>query len=197
MGNPNSKHVSKHWGTDWFGHPKAGPAWQLQSWTVLARDPKHPHKCEPWMVGYALGKFEGANHEAEKLVFRLLPGHYWNDLQRLDQLAEPLAIRTSQRARPTNDDIRRLAKIVYEIDEIKKATNWDLDVTDPGARQWGDMNHDDALRVANAIQRVQSFARFLFSVSYPCAPTEDPNQGAFDDTPPPSSGGLFGFLSGL
>ncbi|CAE7387153.1 unnamed protein product [Symbiodinium natans] len=60
---------------------------------------------------------------------------------------------------------------------------WDTDMTDQGARMWGELAHDEALRIADApahaIRRVQSFGRFLFSVAYPCAPTE----AAYD--PPP------------
>eukprot|EP00439_Symbiodinium_sp_Y106_P079389 s87_g18.t1 len=37
-----------------IGKPKTGPAWKLQSWDIHARD-----KCEPWLIGYALGKFRG------------------------------------------------------------------------------------------------------------------------------------------
>lgn len=157
-----------------IGKPKTGPAWRLQSWDIHARD-----KCEPWLIGYALGKFRGANQEAQRLVFRLLPGPYWSLLQRLDQLAEPLAIRTAKGERPTNDDIRRLANVMYETDQIKRGSMWDTDMTDQGARMWGELAHDEALRIAHAIRRVQSFGRFLFSVSFPCAPTE----GAYDAPP--------------
>ncbi|CAE7810298.1 unnamed protein product [Symbiodinium sp. CCMP2456] len=165
-----------------IGKPKAGPAWRLQSWDIHARD-----KCEPWLIGYALGKFRGANQEAQRLVFRLLPGPYWSLLQRLDQLAEPLAIRTANGERPTNDDIRRLANVMYETDQIKRGSMWDTDMTDQGARMWGELAHDEALRIAHAIRRVQSFGRFLFSVSFPCAPTE----GAYDLPPTKSMAQYF------
>ncbi|CAE7396192.1 unnamed protein product, partial [Symbiodinium necroappetens] len=125
-----------------IGKPKTGPAWRLQSWDIHARD-----KCEPWLIGYALGKFRGANQEAQRLVFRLLPGPYWSLLQRLDQLAEPLAIRTAKGERPTNDDIRRLANVMYETDQIKRGSMWDTDMTDQGARMWGELAHDEALRI--------------------------------------------------
>ncbi|CAK9085519.1 unnamed protein product [Durusdinium trenchii] len=160
-----------------LGVPKHGPVWKLQSWDILARD-----ECDPWLIGYALGKFKGANQEAEKLTFRLMPGPYWGLLQKLDKLTEPLAVRSSMGKMPTNDDMRRLANVMTSIDEIKQGSMWDTDMTDQGARMWGELSHDEALRIAHAIRRVQSFAHFLFSVAYPCAPTE----AAYDPNPNPS-----------
>lgn len=160
-----------------LGTPKHGPVWKLRSWDILAKD-----ECEPWLIGYALGKFRGANREAEKLTYRLMPGPYWGLLQKLDQLTEPLAVRPAMGKLPSNDDVRRLANVMTSIDEIKQGSMWDTDMTDQGARMWGELSHDEALRIAHAIRRVQSFAHFLFSVAYPCAPTEV----AFDVNPNPS-----------
>ncbi|CAJ1349381.1 unnamed protein product [Effrenium voratum] len=157
-----------------LGKPKHGPVWKLQSWDILAQD-----ECEPWKIGYALGKFRGANREAQKLAFRLMPGPYWGLLQQQDQLTEPLAIRSAMGKLPTNDDVRRLANVIYNLDKIKQGSMWETDMTDQGARMWGELSHDEALRIAHAIRRVQSFGRFLFSVAFPCAPTE----GAYDEKP--------------
>eukprot|EP00930_Biecheleria_cincta_P005786 TRINITY_DN106744_c0_g1_i1.p1 TRINITY_DN106744_c0_g1~~TRINITY_DN106744_c0_g1_i1.p1 ORF type:complete len:251 (+),score=33.26 TRINITY_DN106744_c0_g1_i1:42-755(+) len=149
------------------------PASNLGCWKAFV---KH-EQCEPWLVPYALGKVRGDERTTARLAFQFLPKWAWQDLQRLSGHLAPLAQRVNAGQPPLYADSAHLANVLYLIFKLRKDTKKYLDlgygsvltIGQSTPRREDDINADEAWRMATALDRLDESARFLFSVTWPCA----------------------------